>query len=38
MRDAGPAVASHPDTLTIYAAVQLAAATILLHEGVGAGE
>jgi hypothetical protein len=35
MRDAGSAVARHPDTLTIYAAVQLAAATILLREGVG---
>jgi hypothetical protein len=28
----------HPDALTIYAAVQFAAATVLLHEGVQSGE
>jgi hypothetical protein len=38
MRDAGPAVTGHPDPLTIHAAVQLAAATVLLHEGVEGGE
>jgi hypothetical protein len=34
MRDAGPAVARHPDALPINAAIQLAAAAVLLHEGV----
>jgi len=38
MRDAGPAVARHPDALTIHAAVQLAAAAVLLQEGVEGGE
>lgn len=35
---AGPAVARQPDALTIDAAVQLAAATVRLHEGVAGGE
>jgi hypothetical protein len=30
MRDAGPAVTRHPDALTINAAVQLAAAAVLV--------
>jgi hypothetical protein len=33
MCGAGPAVARQPDALTIDAAVQLAAVTVLLHEG-----
>jgi hypothetical protein len=38
MRDATPAVARQPDPLTINPAVQVAAATMLLHEGVDGGE
>jgi hypothetical protein len=38
MRGAGPAVARQPDALTIDAAVQLAGATVRLHEGVEGGE
>jgi hypothetical protein len=38
MCGAGPAVARQPDALTIDAAVQLAAATVRLHEGVAGGE
>ena len=38
MRHAGPAVARRPDALTLHAAVQLAAATMLLHEGAEGGE
>jgi hypothetical protein len=38
MRDAGSAVARHPHALIIYAAGQLAAAAVLLHEGVEGGE
>jgi hypothetical protein len=37
-RDAGSAVARHPNALTIHAAVQLATAAVLLHEGVEGGE
>jgi hypothetical protein len=37
MGDAGPAVARHPDALTIHAPVQLTAAAVLLHEGVEGG-
>jgi hypothetical protein len=37
MRDAGAAVAGHPDALTINAGVQLAVAAMLLHEGVEGG-
>jgi hypothetical protein len=39
MDDVCPALARHPDALTIYAAVQVAAAAmLLLHEGVEGGE
>jgi hypothetical protein len=34
MRDVGPAIARHPDALSVHAAVQLAAAAMLLQEGV----
>jgi hypothetical protein len=34
MRDAGSTGARHADALIIHAAVQVAAATVLLHEGV----
>jgi hypothetical protein len=37
MCDAGPTVARHPDPLTIDA-LQLAAAAVLLQEGVEGGE
>ena len=37
MRYAGPAVARQPDALTVSATVQLAAAAMLLHEGVERG-
>ena len=38
MRDAGATVARHPDALAIHAALQLAAAAVLLHEGVEGSE
>jgi hypothetical protein len=38
MRDAGPTVAGHPDAFTVNPAVQLAAAAVLLQEGVEGGE
>jgi hypothetical protein len=38
MRDAGPAVARHPDLAAVNVAVELAAAAMLLHEGVEGGE
>jgi hypothetical protein len=34
MRDAGPTVARHPDALAVNAAFQIAAAAMLLQEGV----
>jgi hypothetical protein len=38
MRDAGPAIARQPDAVAIHAADQLAAAAMLLDEGVEGGE
>jgi hypothetical protein len=38
MRDAGPAVARHPDPLAINTALEIAGATVLLQEGVKGGE
>jgi hypothetical protein len=38
MSYAAPAVTGHPNALTIHAAVQFAAAAVLLHEGVESGE
>ena len=38
MRDAGPAVAVHPDHVTVGAGVQIIAAAVLLQEGVERGE
>jgi hypothetical protein len=38
MRDPAAAVTGHPDALIIHAAVQLAAAAVLLQEGVKGGE
>jgi hypothetical protein len=38
MRDAGPAIARHPNALAIHAAVQLATAAMFLHEGVEGSE
>lgn len=34
MRDTAAAVAHYPEMVPVHAAVQLAAATVLLHEGV----
>jgi len=38
MRDTGPAVACHPDSLTINTALEVAAPAVLLQEGVEGGE
>jgi hypothetical protein len=38
MRYAGPAIARHPDPLTIYAAVQLSAVLVLAHKSHQGGE
>ena len=38
MRDSGPAVTGSPDALPVEAAVQLAAAAVLLQEGIEGGE
>ena len=38
MRDAGPAVARQPDSISIDAAIQLAAAAVLLQEGIEGGQ
>jgi hypothetical protein len=38
MRDAGSAVARHPDALSINTGLEIPAATVLLQEGVEGGE
>jgi hypothetical protein len=37
MRDTGPAIARHPDALCVHAAIQLAAAAVLLNQDVEGG-
>jgi hypothetical protein len=37
MRDADPAATGHPDTAFLYVAVQIAAAPLLVQEGVEGG-